>query len=57
MEETLQMLMEDNKLGKCRSFRYQQVVQELALVDGLAVRGKQLIIPQALRGDVIQLAH
>ena len=42
--------MEDIKLGKCRPalHRYQQVFEELAMVDGLVVRGEQLIIPQAL---------
>ena len=46
-------------MGKCRPalHRYQQVFEELAIVDGLVVRGEQLIIPQALQGDVIQLAH
>ena len=58
-DETLQKLMEDIRLGKCRPalHRYQQVFEELAIVDGLVVRGEQLIIPQALQGDVIQLAH
>ena len=58
-DETLQSLMEDIMLGKCRPelHRYQQVFAELTIVDGLVVRGEQIIIPQALQGEVIQLAH
>ena len=51
--------MDDIKIGTCRPalHRYQQVFEELAIVDGLVVRGEQLIIPQVLQGEVIQLAH
>ena len=51
--------MEDIRIGTCRTalHRYQQVFEELAIVDGLVVRGEQLIIPQVLQHEVIQLAH
>ena len=57
-DETLQRLIEDISLGTCRPalHRYQQVFEELAVVDGLVVRGEQLVIPWVLR-EVIQLAH
>ena len=32
-------------------------VHHSAIVDGLVVRGEQLIIPLALQGEVMQLAH
>ena len=58
-DETLLKLMEDIKIGRCRPalHRYQQVFEELAIVDGLVVRGEQLIIPQNLKLEVVQLAH
>ena len=51
-DETLQMLMEDIKLGKCRPalHRYQQVFEELALVDGLVVRGSSSLFPWRSKG-------
>ena len=58
-DETLQKLMEDINIGKCRPalHRYQQIFEELTVVEGLVVRGEQLIVPQALQEEVIQLAH
>ena len=58
-DETLIKLMEDINTGKCRPalHRYQQIFEELTVVDGLVVRGEQLIVPQALQAEVIQLAH
>ena len=35
----------------------QQIFDELAIVEGLVVRGEQLIIPGGLQQEVIQLAH
>ena len=51
--------MEDIHVGKCRPSlnRYQQIFDELAIVEGLVFRGEQLIIPQVLQKEVIQLAH
>ena len=58
-DDTLQQLMEDIRVGKCRPslHRYQQIFDELAIVEGLVVRGEQLIIPGGLQQEVIQLAH
>ena len=58
-DETLMKLMEDINTGRCRPalHRYQQIFEELTVVDGLVVRGDQLIVPQALQAEVIQLAH
>ena len=56
-DETLLKLMEDINIGKCRPalHRYQQIFEELTIVDGMVVRGEQLIIPRALQGEVIRL--
>ena len=58
-DETLQMLLEDIRLGKFRPalHRHQQVFEELTIVDGLVVWEEQLIIPLALQGEAIQLTH
>ena len=34
--------------------RYQQVFEELTIVDGLVFRGEQLIIPQALQEETLK---
>lgn len=58
-DETLQKLREDISIGKCRPalHSYQQIFEELTEVDGLMVRGEQVLIPQALQEEVIPLAH
>ena len=58
-ETQLQMLKEDIMEGKCRNslHRYSQIFAELAVVDGLVVRGEQLVIPKELWRHVIQVAH
>ena len=58
-DSQLQMLKADIKEGKCRNslHRYAQVFGELAVVDGLVVRGEQLVIPKELWTHVIQVAH
>ena len=55
----LQWLKEDIMEGKCRNslHRYSQIFAELAVVDGLVVRGEQLVIPKELWRHVIQVAH
>ena len=55
----LQMLMEDIQIGQCRKAltRYTQVFEELSVVEGLVVRGQQLVIPGELQPLVVQIAH
>ena len=58
-DSTLQMLMEDIAGGVCRKSltRYCQVFEELSVVEGMVVRGEQLVIPAELQPVVVQLAH
>ena len=58
-DEQLQMLKEDIMEGQCRNslHQYTQIFGELAVVDGLVVRGEQLVIPKELWKHVIQVAH
>ena len=55
----LRWLTEDIQTGKCRKAltKYTKIFEELMLVRGVIVRGEQLIIPEELQQDVIQLAH
>ena len=52
---TRKLLRKDT--GKDETLPALQVFEELAIMDGLVVRGEQLIIPQALQEEVIQLAY
>lgn len=58
-DKTMQMLITDVEKGVCRKAltRYQQVFAELTVVDGLVLRGEQLVIPEELQPIVVQLAH
>ena len=58
-DNTLVMLLEDIGRGVCRKTltRYSQVFEELTAVDGMVVRGDQLVIPAELEPVVVQLAH
>ena len=58
-DKTMKMLVEDIVKGECRNSltRYRQVFQELTIVDGMVVRGNQLVIPEELQAIVVQLAH
>ena len=58
-DKTLNILMEDIQKGYCRKSltRYTQIFDELAIVDGMVVRGEQLVIPEELQAIVVQLAH
>ena len=58
-DKVLKTLMEDVYKGTCRKSltRYSQIFEELAVVDGMVVRGKQLVIPAELQPMVVQLAH
>ena len=58
-DKTIKMLMEDIAKGECRKSltRYSQVFQELTILDGMVVRGNQLVIPEELQPIVVQLAH
>ena len=51
--------MEDLEKGEFRKAlsRYTQVFSEMAVVDGLVMRGGQLVIPKELQSVVVQLAH
>ena len=55
----LKLLMEDIERGECRNALHQfsKIFRELTVVDGIVVRGSQLIIPKNLQAEVIQLAH
>ena len=58
-DKELTQLMEDISRGVCRNSltRFSRVFEELSTVDGLVVRGEQLVIPKGLQAIVIQLAH
>ena len=58
-DSQMKMLVEDIKIGKCRQalHQYSKVFPELAEVDGLVVRGDQLVIPTELQAIVVQTAH
>ena len=58
-DKTMQMLITDVQKGVCRKAltRYQQVFPELTVVDGMVLRGEQLVIPGELQPIVVQLAH
>ena len=58
-DKTLSMLMEDIHRGVCRNSltRYSQVFDELTVMEGMVVRGDQLVIPEELEPIVVQLAH
>ena len=58
-DSILQQLVHDIKAGQCRKSltRYVKVFDELSVVDGLVVRGEQLVIPAVLQPTVVQLAH
>ena len=55
----LQLLMEDIDRGECRKalHQYSKIFQEMTVVDGIVVRGSQLVIPKNLQAEVIQIAH
>ena len=57
-DKQLQMLKDDILEGQCRNslHQYTQIFGELAVVDGLVVRGEQLVIPKELWKHVIQVA-
>ena len=58
-DKVLKMLMEDVVMGTCRKALtgYTQIFEDLAVVDGMLVRGEQLLIPAELQPMVVQLAH
>ena len=58
-DKILRMLTEDIQRGVCRNAlsRYQHVFPELSVIDGMIVRGEQLVIPEDLQVAVVQLAH
>jgi hypothetical protein len=58
-DEQLKHLMEDIQEGTCRKalHRFDKVFEELATVDGIVMRGDQLIIPGQLQAQVVELAH
>ena len=47
----LQLLMEDIDRGECRKalHQYSKIFQEMTVVDGIVVRGSQLVIPRICR--------
>ena len=51
-DKTLRWRMEDLEKGECRKAlhqtRYTQVFSEMAVVDGMVMRGEQLVIPKDL---------
>ena len=55
----MQMLIEDIRAGQCRKglTRFIKVFDDLAVVDGLVLRGEQLLIPEELQVTAVQLAH
>jgi hypothetical protein len=59
-DSVMKMLAEDIEAGACRKALtgFTHVFGELAIVDGLVVRGEhQLVIPRELQPLVVQLAH
>ena len=56
-DKTLTMLIEDIHRGVCRNSltRFSQVFDELTVMDGMVVRGDQLVIPEELQPIVVQL--
>ena len=58
-DEVLSQVMEDIQKGVCRNSltRYSKVFEELSVIDGMVVRGEQLVIPRDLQAMVVQLAH
>ena len=56
----LQQLKEDIvKRKKCRKelTSYVGVFKELSYINGLVLRGRKIIIPEKLQGEIIGLAH
>ena len=58
-DDTLRKVMQDLERGQCRKglTGYEQVFAEICEVDGMLMRGEQLIIPKELQAVVVQIAH
>ena len=59
-DSKLRNLKEDIKKGKLRpelEKEYKSVFQEMTVMDEVVMRGDRLLIPKALRADILALAH
>ena len=58
-DEQRKWLAEDIQAGYCHKAltKYTKIFEELMLVKDVIVRGEQLVIPEELQPDVIQLVH
>lgn len=59
-DEILQKLIEDIVNKKyCRNSlkEYKAIFDELYYIDGIVMRGNQIVIPKSLQADIIGLAH